>query len=473
MVHRPLTAGRGLLWLALVGVPESELHDAALPQWNAIREESYLFEDVAEVASPLGAARVGAFLHGVGSWKSDLDEAESARRHPRHGGGLLPLLADWDDSLTTASLFDDPHLHETVVSGAPMDLRTQIPLGALRAVERRSEFLQECMGRPEPPLLQVVWSLPEGLGGAQRAAWFEQVDKEVGFLWEQVARRQRDLGEHIRIVFAEVALPGARPPARRARRTSEAARHRVGVWDRDWPRATDRSAIDLVDAAATGADFLFPDLPAHWSLDGVPLRPGAALVLGSNLVVNGDFERQRGWTYAWTETKVAGWRGREDWAVRPWGAFGAGLADEQAKQGLGGRNVLTAGGTSDSELQQTIDLAVHLEHIRARRLEAHLAARLGGSGASNSLECRVEWLDGDGRTIQTLELEAVRAADRRRGFGVERGVALSGLLIRSARGPVPPKTRAVRVLLQHRSGQSLNEQSWIDDVQLVLSAKGG
>ena len=203
------------------------------------------------------------------------------------------------------------------------------------------------------------------------------------------------------------------------------------------------------------------------------LAPSAPpeVVVGQNLIFNGDGEYDRGFTtHNRFDQYVSGWidpgAGQNnprmtlvEYGNGHWLGAGDPGPDDR------GVNMFIGGTQADSRLSQTIDVSDLAAEIDAGRIEYELSAYLGGAGSDDDLaRFSARFLDADGEFLQFGQLESVSAVDR----GNQ-----TALLLRQQDGPVPIGTRGVEVTLVMTRLSGTDNNGFADNLSLVFRATGG
>ncbi len=175
----------------------------------------------------------------------------------------------------------------------------------------------------------------------------------------------------------------------------------------------------------------------------VPMSPSSVLVNGG------------------AEDGLAGWSGT--FAAATYGdPF---LPTALAGRSLGGGARFFAGADDATpQLSQRVDVAAAAESIDGGLGTATLSGLLGGYGADpDALSVRAVFKDPENTELGSLDLGAVGAAERSNG---------TNLLRREAGGAIPPRTRAIDVLLSGTRAAGGYTDAYADNLSLVLSVPG-
>ncbi len=130
----------------------------------------------------------------------------------------------------------------------------------------------------------------------------------------------------------------------------------------------------------------------------------------------------------------------------------------------GGHSFFSAAEAAEADLFQRIDATGAADPIDAGLGRATLAGIVGGYGAdADTLVVQAVFKDPENRTLGRIVLPAVTAADRLNG---------TNLLPRSALAPIPPRTRAIDVLLHGARAAGSYTDAYVDSLALALSVPG-
>lgn len=179
-------------------------------------------------------------------------------------------------------------------------------------------------------------------------------------------------------------------------------------------------------------------------------QPPPVLVPGASVLANGG-----------AENGLAGWSGTFTTA-----SYGDPfLPSSRVGSALGGGAAFwSAGNVVAGDLFQRIDVGASGRAIDRGSAVAVFSALLGGYGADpDLLSARATFKDPENRTLGSIDLATVSTADR--------GNA-TNLLRRSDAKTIPPRTRAIDVLLFGKRRAGSYTDAYADNLGLVLSAAG-
>jgi len=190
-----------------------------------------------------------------------------------------------------------------------------------------------------------------------------------------------------------------------------------------------------------------------------PVLAGPAK-LGVNLIRDGGAESAAG-TDGYTVVAIPKWKTKGSLTAVLWGASGFPTADDAGpkKRGLN----FFAGGPDNpkSSVTQRINLSALASDIDSGSVGFELLGYLGGfSDQNDHATLSATFLDAAGQSLGSSELPAVLAADRG---------GVSGMLKRSAQGPVPVGTRAAMIVLTMTRTDGSYNDGYADGLSLVLS----
>ena len=130
----------------------------------------------------------------------------------------------------------------------------------------------------------------------------------------------------------------------------------------------------------------------------------------------------------------------------------------------GGRAFFSAAAAPQADLLQRIDLSAAARAIDSGGAGASLRGLLGGYGAdADAITVTAAFRDPEGAVLGRLQLGPVAPA--------ERGNA-TNLLLRTAAGAIPPRTRAIDVTLHGERRAGAYTDAYADRLALVLSVPG-
>jgi hypothetical protein len=195
------------------------------------------------------------------------------------------------------------------------------------------------------------------------------------------------------------------------------------------------------------------------------VRVGRAL-LGRNLVVNGDFEDDRGVVFNSVEESVqnieiSGWDDNVEATVLTYlDNAGNGYPDPH-------KNVVPNGcgknfyvGVGSCGISQEIDVALLSPLVDSGQVRYDFSAWLGGfANHPDSAELILVFLNEDQEEIKTARLEQITVAQRR---------AETGFVRRKTDGVVPNGTERIRIELNSYQRVGLAD-SYVDNISLILS----
>lgn len=197
------------------------------------------------------------------------------------------------------------------------------------------------------------------------------------------------------------------------------------------------------------------------------------LLLGRNLIVNGDFEKDDiGLHPQWSELQImdinvalSGWEDDSEATVMPYAEIGgASFASKRAEdvdmpQGVGKYFFI---GVENCTVSQTLSVAPLAGQISGSRVRYSVSGLFGGwYDHGDAAELVVRFIDWSGDEIDSVKLGPVTVAERE---GRIRFIA------KSATGILPVGTESVRIDLNslQRNGRA---DSYADNLKLVLSAE--
>jgi hypothetical protein len=195
----------------------------------------------------------------------------------------------------------------------------------------------------------------------------------------------------------------------------------------------------------------------------VKAQTSADVLFGKNLVVNGDAEADTGSPSDSQIVKPTGWTTTGQFSAVQYGASG-GFPD---KTSVGptdrGNNFFAGGNVTKSTASQTIDLAAGASTIDAGGVTFVLSGWLGGySNQDDSATVSVTFLSESGAVLRSAAIGPLKSADRK---------AVTGFFQRKATGLVPPSARSARVVITDTRYAGAYNDSYVDDVSLVLAKK--
>lgn len=161
------------------------------------------------------------------------------------------------------------------------------------------------------------------------------------------------------------------------------------------------------------------------------------------------------------EDGLAGWSGT--FAAEPFGTAFLPSRHSGVVLGAGGR-FFSGAASPQADLFQRIDVTGAAASIDRGLGRAALSGLLGGYGAdADALTVRAVFKDPENVALGVLELPAVTAADRANA---------TTLLRRAAAAAIPPRTRAIDVLLRAERQAGAYTDGYADNLALVLSVPG-
>ena len=227
-----------------------------------------------------------------------------------------------------------------------------------------------------------------------------------------------------------------------------------------WP------APDAVDIVPTLLEHLGIESDAAWGLDGrsVGLEATAApdAALGTNLVINGDAEYERGYDDYEPDAAVPGWTDTDYATVLLYDSPDGFPTSSDPGPKDRGHNFFCGGGTGDdTELTQTINLSAIATEIAAGTTFT-FSAYLGGYSSQNDRAAvTVAFSDSDGSALYSETIGPVTADDR--------GDA-TGLLEQTATGDVPTSAAFATVTISAIISYGYND-GYADNISLIIDAK--
>jgi hypothetical protein len=191
------------------------------------------------------------------------------------------------------------------------------------------------------------------------------------------------------------------------------------------------------------------------------LAAGAQPEAARNLIVNGNAEQGEASPNGYdVVTDVPGWTRKGGFTVVEYGA--ADFPSVQTASAIGGGGKFFAGGPGNagSGVTQTLDVSSKRALIDSGKGKATLSGYLGGYGGQNdSLSAVATFLGQTGKRLGAIKIGPVTAAERK---------LATGLLKKSKVGPVPKKTRTIRVTLgANRTAGSYND-GYADNLSLTI-----
>jgi hypothetical protein len=198
------------------------------------------------------------------------------------------------------------------------------------------------------------------------------------------------------------------------------------------------------------------------SIVGLALQAGAgAAPAAKNLIVNGNAEQGAASPNGYDIVPdVPGWSRKGGFTVVAYGA--ADFPGVQTGSAIGGGKSFFAGGPGNagSAVTQSIDVGSKRALIDSGKGKATLSGYLGGYGGQNdSLSAVAVFLGPSGTRLGAIKIGPVTAAERK---------LATGLLKKTKTGPIPPKTRAIRVTLgANRTAGSYND-GYADNLSLTI-----
>jgi hypothetical protein len=188
--------------------------------------------------------------------------------------------------------------------------------------------------------------------------------------------------------------------------------------------------------------------------------PAGATVPSGNLVVNPGAEAGAGAADASTQVPVPGWSVESAFTAVQYGAPDFPTAADSAALG-GGANFFAGGpATALSAATQVIDVSGAAAEIDAGKVTAALSALLGGYATqTDRATVTATFVTPEGNLAGGVTLPPVDVTDRN---------SVTGLVARSASGPVPPGTRKVSVRIQATRDAGSYNDGYVDNVSLVL-----
>jgi hypothetical protein len=231
------------------------------------------------------------------------------------------------------------------------------------------------------------------------------------------------------------------------------------------------TTTNIVDVAATALAHLGVDLDPGWGLDGRPVGLASRTSLGVNLIFNGDAEHSTGYTDAGGNAGIAGWTDTGAMTVVCYGSpQGFPRLDDPGPPDRG-RNFFCGGKTAESEIRQVIDVADLAPAIDGGLVTYELSGWFGGYLDQRDLaSLTARFLDEGGGELDRVEVGPVTLQERRAEIGGQ-GDGLTGLLLRSARGPVPAGARRISLILFAETAAGDND-GYADALSLVLRPGG-
>ena len=188
----------------------------------------------------------------------------------------------------------------------------------------------------------------------------------------------------------------------------------------------------------------------------------APVVLGTNLIVNGDAEAGPGSLSGAAVASIPNWSSSGNFTVVQYAA-GGGFPTLTDPGPVSRGNNFFAGGTSNpsSSASQLIDLSTLANEIDAGQIAFQLAGFLGGfSTQRDNAVLMASFINGSNVQLGSAQLGPVSTADR---------ASNTGLLFRDTLGSVPIGTRSVNLLLQMTRLDGSYNDGYADNLSLVLT----
>lgn len=189
---------------------------------------------------------------------------------------------------------------------------------------------------------------------------------------------------------------------------------------------------------------------------------GAASDTAKNLLVNGNAEQGEAKDGYDVVAEIPGWVRKGKFTVVRYGAPN-GFPDAGLGAKLGGGANFFAGGPENpnSAISQDVNVAPNKALIDTGKAKATLSGYIGGyAGQDDSLIATALFLSAAGKKLGTIRIGPVGAAARK---------AITGMQKQKAIGPVPARTRVIRVVLAAtRSGGAYND-GYADNLSLTIT----
>jgi hypothetical protein len=221
------------------------------------------------------------------------------------------------------------------------------------------------------------------------------------------------------------------------------------------------------DVAATVLTYFGAPIPSNHDGHAVGLAPAAQapLVLGQNIVFNGDAEYNRGFDSNGEQQYAAGWNDP--------GPGGVTLINYLAGNGFPspsdpgptnrGANFFSGGTNATSTMTQRIDIGNLSTLIDEGGVDFELSAWLGGFSNQNDRATVIaHFLDASSVEIGVAQLAEVTATERGN---------VTKLIFREVLGDLPALTRYVNIELTAIRAVSEND-GYADNISLILGATG-
>jgi hypothetical protein len=240
--------------------------------------------------------------------------------------------------------------------------------------------------------------------------------------------------------------------------------------------SSDRRATSSTTLLLAGGTFLSLLLAACGTPSPGPSAAGAASpsatttavelpIAGKNLIVNGDAEAAPGTDGSSVAPSVPGWTRTGDLTAVAYDTAGSGNYPTPNDPGPGdrGRNFFAGGPRADhSGAVQTIDVPDMGPVLDGGRVSYTFSAWLGGySGQDDQVQLTAQFLGADSTVLATVSLPIVIDSDR---------AGRTALLLRTASGSVPARTRRIRVDMEMIRKAGTANDGYADDLSLVLNA---
>lgn len=296
-------------------------------------------------------------------------------------------------------------------------------------------------------------------------AELEEIDEQIGAVLRALHGRPRYAEEDWLVIVS--SDHGGTIDGSHGRDVTTHRRIPLIVSGRAAHRGTLHDTANVVDVPVTVMTHLGVAIDPSWGLDGRPVGLARTTALGANLIFNGDAERSTGYDVGTANAGIAGWTDTGPMTVIRYGAPEGYPAVHGPGPEERGRSFFCGGEADECSIEQVVDVADLADPIDAGRIVHELSAWLGGYAGQRDLAwVTVEFIDADGGLLGGTTVGPVTLEDRRAAFGGA-GEDLTGLLPRSARGPVPAGTRRLRITLLAETAVGLGD-GYADELSLVL-----
>ena len=217
-------------------------------------------------------------------------------------------------------------------------------------------------------------------------------------------------------------------------------------------RGTIRDTVNQVDVMPTVLAHLGIAPRPEWNLDGRVRGLPRTRSFGQNLVDNGDAEAAAPGTAQDQNLGIPGWVDLGGMTTIAYGAMGGFPSTTCPGPAQRGR-AFFAGGSTDCEITQTIDLADFASDIDRGVVTFDFSAWLGGYAEQRDVaSIDIRFLDERGGALGAAALKPVNLQERLAATGAK-GEAATCLIERHSKGNMPTKARVAVIRLQSLAGQ--------------------